>query len=212
MSIVTCVFVFIFKLFIWRFQNCTKQSSYMLLTQLPPLLASYIIIVQWLKLKNKLICTIFKDFTYKWYHMIFVFLWLTSLSKTIARYIHVAANDIIFSFLWLSGIFLWRRKWQPTPVFLQENSMDRGAWWAAVHRAAQSWTRLKRLGMHACIGEGNGNPPQSSCLENPRDWGAWWAAVCGVAHDWSTVAAAAVFSYTYIYLLYSTGNSPLSTL
>ena len=23
--------------------------------------------------------------------------------------------------------------------------MDRGAWWAAVHRVAQSWTRLKRL-------------------------------------------------------------------
>ena len=32
-----------------------------------------------------------------------------------------------------------------------------------------------------CIGEGNGNPLQCSCLENPRDGGAWWAAVCGVA-------------------------------
>ena len=29
-------------------------------------------------------------------------------------------------------------------------------------------TRLKRLSMHACIGEGNGNPLQCSCLENPR--------------------------------------------
>ena len=29
----------------------------------------------------------------------------------------------------------------------------------------------------SCIGEGNGNPPQCSCLENPRDGGAWWAAV-----------------------------------
>ena len=27
----------------------------------------------------------------------------------------------------------WRRKWQPTPVFLLENPMDRGTWWAAVH-------------------------------------------------------------------------------
>ena len=34
--------------------------------------------------------------------------------------------------------------------------------------------------MHACIGEGNGNPLQCSCLENPRDRGAWWAAVYGV--------------------------------
>ena len=31
-----------------------------------------------------------------------------------------------------------------------------------------------------CIGEGNGNPLQYSCLENPRDGGAWWAAVYGV--------------------------------
>ena len=29
----------------------------------------------------------------------------------------------------------------------------------------------------SCIGEGNGNPLQCSCLENPRDEGAWWAAV-----------------------------------
>ena len=34
-----------------------------------------------------------------------------------------------------------------------------------------------------CIGEGDGNPPQCSCLENPRDGGAWWAAVYGVAQS-----------------------------
>ena len=33
----------------------------------------------------------------------------------------------------------------------------------------------------SCIGGGNGNPLQYSCLENPRDRGAWWAAVSGVA-------------------------------
>ena len=43
-----------------------------------------------------------------------------------------------------------------------ENPVDRGAWWAAVHRVTQSRTRLKRLSMHACIGEGNGNPLQCS--------------------------------------------------
>ena len=31
----------------------------------------------------------------------------------------------------------------------------------------------------SCIGEGNGNPLQCSCLEDPRDRGAWWAAVYG---------------------------------
>ena len=35
----------------------------------------------------------------------------------------------------------------------------------------------------SCIGEGNGNPLQCSCLENARDGGAWWAAVCGVAQS-----------------------------
>ena len=64
-----------------------------------------------------------------------------------------------------------------------ERPVDRGAWWAAIHRVAQSRTRLKRLSMHACIGEGNGNPLQCSCLENPRDRGAWWAAVYGVVRS-----------------------------
>ena len=37
----------------------------------------------------------------------------------------------------------------------------------------------------SCIGEGNGNPLQCSCLENPRDGRAWWAAVHGVAQSWT---------------------------
>ena len=39
----------------------------------------------------------------------------------------------------------WRRKWQPTPVFLPENPRDRGAWWAAIYGVAQSRTWLKWL-------------------------------------------------------------------
>ena len=35
----------------------------------------------------------------------------------------------------------------------------------------------------SCIGEGNGNPLQYSCLENPRDGGAWWAVVYGVTES-----------------------------
>ena len=35
----------------------------------------------------------------------------------------------------------------------------------------------------SCIGEGNGNPLQCSCLENPRDGGAWWATVYAVAQS-----------------------------
>ena len=75
-----------------------------------------------------------------------------------------------------------------------ENPVDGGAWWAAVHRVAQSRTQLSMhrvrhnlasdlACMHACIGEGNGNPLQCSCLENPRDGGAWRAAVYGVTQS-----------------------------
>ena len=39
----------------------------------------------------------------------------------------------------------WRRKWQPTPVFLPGESQGRGTWWAAVYGVTQSRTRLKRL-------------------------------------------------------------------
>ena len=44
----------------------------------------------------------------------------------------------------------------------------------------------ERLHFHfslSCIGEGNGNPLQCSCLENPRAGGAWWADVYGVAQS-----------------------------
>ena len=44
----------------------------------------------------------------------------------------------------------------------------------------------ERLHFHfsrSCIGEGNGNPLQCSCLENPRGRGAWWAAVYGVTQS-----------------------------
>ena len=39
----------------------------------------------------------------------------------------------------------WRRKWQPTPVFLPRESCGQRSWWAAVHRVTQSRTRLKWL-------------------------------------------------------------------
>ena len=39
----------------------------------------------------------------------------------------------------------WRRKWQPTSVFLPGESQGRGAWLAAIYGVAQSRTRLQRL-------------------------------------------------------------------
>ena len=43
------------------------------------------------------------------------------------------------------------------------------------------WLLLSYKELSICIGEGNGNRLQYSCLENPMDGGAWWAAVHGVA-------------------------------
>ena len=80
-------------------------------------------------------------------------------------------------------VFVGVKKWQPTPAFLPRESVDRGAWWAAVHSVTQSQTWLKWFSMHACIREGNGNQLQYSCLENPSDRGAWWAAVYGFAQS-----------------------------
>ena len=44
--------------------------------------------------------------------------------------------------------------------------------------------------------EGNGNPPQYSCLENPMDGGAWWAAVHGVAKSWTRLND---FTFTFMH-------------
>ena len=51
---------------------------------------------------------------------------------------------------WVTSLSLftfmhWRRKWQPTPVFLPRESQGQGAWWAAIYAVAQSRTQLKRL-------------------------------------------------------------------
>ena len=85
-----------------------------------------------------------------------------------------------------------RRQWHPTPVLCLEIPMDGGAWWAAVHGVAKSWTQLSdftfTFHFHfslSCIVGGNGNPLQCSCLENPRDGGAWWAAVYVVTQSWT---------------------------
>ena len=57
---------------------------------------------------------------------------------------HRAGHDWATS-LSLFTFMHWRRKWQPTPVFLLENPRDGGAWWAAVYGVAQSQTWPKRL-------------------------------------------------------------------
>ena len=63
-----------------------------------------------------------------------------------------------------SSILAWRIPWTEEPGGL-------------LSMGSHSQIRQKQLSMHACIGEGNGNPLQCSCLENPVDGGAWRATV-----------------------------------
>ena len=81
-----------------------------------------------------------------------------------------------------------RRQWQPTPVFLPGKSHRRRSLVGCSPWGSWGSHTTERLHFHfslSCIGEGNGNPLQCSCLENPRDGGAWWAAVYGVAQSWT---------------------------
>ena len=78
-----------------------------------------------------------------------------------------------------SSTLAWKIPWTEEPGGLQSMGSLR------VMISHKSLT-TERLHFHfslSCIGEGNGNPLQCSCLENPRDRGAWWAAVSGVAQS-----------------------------
>ena len=72
-----------------------------------------------------------------------------------------------------SSTLAWKIPWTEEPGGLQSmGSLKSGTTeWLDFHFSL------------SCIGEGNGNPLQCSCLENPRDGGAWWAAVHGVAQS-----------------------------
>ena len=80
----------------------------------------------------------------------------------------------------------WRRQWQPTEVLLPGKSHGWKSLVGCSPWGLKALDTTERLHFHfslSCIGEGNGNPLQCSCLENPRDGGAWWAAVYGVAQS-----------------------------
>ena len=75
-----------------------------------------------------------------------------------------------------SSTLAWKIPWAEEPGGLQSMGSLR----------LSHGDMTERLHFHfslSCIGEGNGNPFQCSCLENPRDGGAWWAAIYGVAQS-----------------------------
>ena len=132
----------------------------------------------------------------KW---LWVFLRLSKIDGTSGPFLS-SFYHLKFSLSWFMAILLilstqdwicilahrWRQ-WHLTPVLLPGKSHG---WRSLVgcspwgpeesERLHFHWTTLLSL---SCIGEGNGNPLQCSCLENRRDGGAWWAAVYGVAQN-----------------------------
>ena len=89
--------------------------------------------------------------------------------------------------------------------------MDRGGWKATVHRGP--WGRwgldtIEWLHFHfslSCIGEGNGNPLQCSCLENPRDGEACGLLSMGlhrVGHNWSDLVVVVKNLFKLLYTFF----------
>ena len=79
-----------------------------------------------------------------------------------------------------------RRQWHPTPVLLPRKSHGRRSLVGCNPCVCEELDRTEWLHFHfslSCIGEGNGNPLQCSCLENPRDGEAWWAAIYGISQS-----------------------------
>ena len=79
-----------------------------------------------------------------------------------------------------------RRRWHPTPVLLPGKSHGQRSLVGCSPWGRQESDMTERIHFDfslSCIGEGNGNPLQCSCLENPRNGGAWWAAIYGIAQS-----------------------------
>ena len=76
--------------------------------------------------------------------------------------------------------------WHPISVLLPGKSHGRRSLVGCSPWGCSELDTTEQLHFHfslSCIGEGNGNPLQCSCLGNPRDGAAWWAAVYEVAQS-----------------------------
>ena len=138
--------------------------------------------------------------------MIFIFVWLTSLSMIISRSLHIAATGNI-PFLFYDWVVL-QGNGAPLQYSYLENPMDGGAWWAAVHGVMKSWTRLsnftftfhfhaleKEMATHSSILAwripGTGEPGGLLSMGSHR-----------IGLDWSNLAAAAVAVLCWINILH----------
>ena len=94
-----------------------------------------------------------------------------------------------------------RRWWHPTPVLLPGKSHGWRSLVGCSPWGCEELDTTEWLHFHfslSCIGEGNGNPLQCSCLENPMDGGAWWAAVYGVTQSRTRLKRLSSSSSSYV--------------
>ena len=103
------------------------------------------------------------------------------------RGVHEGSLSVVHSMGLVKCIMIHRRRqWHPTPVLLPGKSHGWRSLVSCSPWGHEESDMTEWLSFHfslSCIGEGNGNPLQCSCLENPRDGGAWWAAIYGVAQS-----------------------------
>ena len=106
-----------------------------------------------------------------------------------------------------------RRQWHPTPVLLPGKSHGRRSLVGCSPWGREESDRTELFHFHfslSCIGEGNGNPFQYSCLENPRDGAAWWVAIYGVTQSWIRLRWLSSSRLTLMYIYWSQSNNLFS--
>ena len=99
------------------------------------------------------------------------------------------------------------RELVPTPVLLPGKSHEWRSLVGCSPWGLEESDTTERLHFHfslSCIGEGNGNLLQCSCLENPRDGGAWWAAVYEVSQSQTRLKRLSSSSSSIIWSLTAT--------
>ena len=109
--------------------------------------------------------------------------YLTMISKiciyvctSLYAYVYTGAYVCLDVYLDMSIYRHWRRQWHPTPVLLPGNSHGQRSLAGCSPWGREELDTTERLHFHfslSCIGGGNGNPLQYSCLENPMDGEAW---------------------------------------
>ena len=118
------------------------------------------------------------------FHLVYVFqfLCLFLLLLLFLKPLPSQVKKLLYTYMYI----VRRRQWHPTPVLLPGKSHGRRSLVGCSPWGREESDMTEQFHFHfslSCIGEGNGNPLQCSCLENPRDREAWWAAGCGVAQS-----------------------------